>query len=38
MMKLAKKKLQKYSNLTSEVYTAAIVLDPALKLAYHKKT
>ena len=38
MMKLAKKKLQKYYNLTSEVYTVATVLDPALKLAYHKKT
>ena len=37
MMKLANKKLQKYYNLTSEVYMVAIVMDPALKLAYHQE-
>ena len=38
MMVDAKEKLKKYYNLTSEVYTVATVLDPALKLAYHKST
>ena len=38
MMVDAKLKLEHYYNLTSEIYTVATVLDPALKLAYHRRT